>query len=193
LQAVSSGGINHTHVQQLGGEVHVLLLRSVTLVKKYGHSNYIEQFVRWQSKQEVESKFDSVSNELGFKEQQAWSWIDPDNRLRQAVLAESQQQQQQQAVGVRASGIPFRQQRLRGAANHKVHHLLAFILEEDGEAGDGYVCWASHNGIKMINIGSQVTTSVSGAGSTPHINILVHDRQGEGRSGGYWSTGYNTK
>ena len=154
--------------------MHVQLLKAVTLVRKYGHSNVLEQFVRWESKQEIESKFDQVSNELGFREQQAWGLIDPDNRLRQAVLAQSQQQQ----TGVRTSSVPFRQQRLRGAANHKVYQLLAFAEEEDGEAGDGYVCWASRNGIKMINIGSQVTTSVSGAEKAPHINVLVHDRQG---------------
>lgn len=100
---------------------------------------------------------------------QTWDLIDPENRIKRSFKEAEQ-------VTSLTTGNAFTRHTLRYSSQHKVQAMLYFP-DEDGDGFDGVVAWAAHRNLKIINISSQVTTSISGAADWMHC--MAYDKSGE--------------
>ncbi|KAF6263286.1 hypothetical protein COO60DRAFT_488362 [Scenedesmus sp. NREL 46B-D3] len=157
-------------LQHLASEVQSRLLAADALVRKYGHERLLSSLLRLEGREEVEKKFDGTIRELQSVTSKTWDLIDPDNSIKREVVMQGPA-----ASSSVKTGNAFARHSLRVASQHKVQALLAFP-DEDGEGHDGVVAWAAHRNIKLVNLSSQVSTVVEGAGE--YLQCMAHDSRG---------------
>ncbi|KAI8472913.1 MAG: hypothetical protein J3K34DRAFT_502100 [Monoraphidium minutum] len=192
LAAAAAPGAHPALLLRAGGEVQVAVSRAQGLVRKYGRQALLESLMRRSSREEVVAKFDEVVATLNALEDGLWASIDPQNKLRRELRPppppRGPTSPRAGSGGGGAPGAPpltgagslrgagslppppppargshrLAWRALRRASQHKIEGLLWFP-EPDGDGGcDGCVAWGAHQGLKVVNLSSNVTTMIAG-------------------------------